>query len=271
MATNQFTLAERIETVINGPVAEVMLTRADKMNALDLATFNALVEAQTLLAADSRIRAVILHGSGNNFCAGLDMSVLADAQAISNLSARSHGHCNLFQQAALGWRELPVPVISAISGHCLGGGLQIAMATDLRICQPQAKFCVMEIHWGLLPDMGLTITAGRLLRSDVLLELTLTGKTISGEHAVTVGLATHVAENPLASAREIAAQIASKSPDAVRAAKQLFNAEANSIAVQLQAESDAMQALVGSPNQREAVQARLAKRTPYFSDPAPKH
>ncbi|BFM08874.1 crotonase/enoyl-CoA hydratase family protein [Halioxenophilus aromaticivorans] len=249
-----------------GGIAQVQLNRPDKKNALDIATFEALIQAQIDLSNNPNIRAVVLHGAGDAFCAGLDISVLTESDAIANLTERTHGMCNLFQQAAMGWHQLPVPVIAAVHGHCLGGGLQIALGADVRIAAPDAQFSVMEIHWGLVPDMGLTALAPGLIARDHLCELVLTGDKINGLTAAEMGLITRVAGDPLKESLALAGKIAQKSPHAVVAAKRLLSPGTHSVAQKLQSESDAMQALMAGENQREAVNARLQKRAPKFKD-----
>lgn len=247
-------------------IAWVELNRPDKKNALDLATFRLLTEIQSSIATDNTIRAVILHGAGSSFCAGLDLSVMGEMDSVGDLSIRSHGQCNLFQQAAIGWHQLPIPVIAALHGHCLGGGLQIALGADIRVAHAETKFCVMEIEWGLIPDMGLSVLAPGLIAKDQLNELVLSGKICSGDEAAQLGLVTRLAEDPLAEAAAIATRIASKSPDAVVAGKRLLSQPKSTMVAQLQAESEAMKKLIGSHNQFEAIGARLEQRTPNFRD-----
>jgi len=263
---------QRVRVVVDGDgVAEVALVRADKMNALDPAMFGALVDAIAQLAAEPRVRAVVLHGEGRAFCAGLDMSSMqgiADPQgaaAIGELAPRTHGLANAWQQVAWGWRELPVPVIAAVQGAAYGGGLQIALGADVRCVHPEAKLSVMEIRWGLVPDMAGCVLLSELVRPDVARELVFTGRVVSGREAVQLGLATRLADDPLADARALARQIAGHSPDAIRAAKRLFNGASPVDAERvLLAEAVEQQRLIGSANQREAVQAALEKRPPVF-------
>ena len=261
------TLADRVRITLEDGIAEVALIRPDKMNALDADTFDAICEASELLAALPELRAVIFYGEGPAFCAGLDVSLMSQPEAIGDLTERSHGICNRYQQAAWGWHQLPVPVLAAISGPCIGGGLQIALGADLRIVHPEATFCVMEIQWGLIPDMGFTQLAPKLMREDVVRDLMFSGRKITGSEAQNLGLATSLAVDPLAEARVYARELANKSPDAIRAAKRLVNSSSDDIAKGLMAESQAMASLFNSANQREAVMARLQKRPPEFSDP----
>src|SRR4051812_39139227 len=212
----------RIATVGEG-VVRVTLARPDKMNALDPAMFEAINAAIAQVAADKSIRCVVLHGEGRAFCAGLDKSSLSGS-GVADLIPRTHGLANSWQHVAWGWRELPVPVIAAVHGVAFGGGLQIALGADVRCVHPQAKLSVLEAKWGLVPDMAGCVFMAELLRADVARELTFTGRMVSGEEAVRIGLCTKLAEDPLSAAFEMARQVAALSPDAVRAAKRLLNA-----------------------------------------------
>lgn len=260
----------RITRHDNG-VAEVCLARPDKLNALDLEMFDALVAAIDSLRADPGLRAVVLHGQGRAFCAGLDMGrmdrIASGAPGgVRDLRARTHGAMNAAQYAAVGWRALPVPVIAAVQGAAYGGGLQLALGACIRYLAPDARLSVMEVKWGLVPDMGGVAVLRGLLRDDVLRELAYSARVVDAQEAVQLGLATRCMEDPLAQARELAAQLAQRSPDALRAAKRLFNQAlaGSDEAVLLQCESDEQVALMGAPNQVEAVRANLEKRAPQF-------
>lgn len=265
--------AERVRVDLAGGVAHVRLNRPDKMNALDGPLFEALVQAGEDLGRTAAVRAVVLSGEGRGFCAGLDMesfAAIADGRGLGDLTQRTHGVANLFQRAALVWRDLAVPVIAAVHGVAFGGGLQIALGADLRYVAPDARLSVAEMKWGLVPDMGGALLMRHLMRADTLRELTYTGRVVSGEEAVVLGLATAVHADPLAAAFATAREIAGRSPDAMRLAKQLLNiAEDERGAEILLAESRAQAALIGGPNQVEAVRANVARRAPVFSDPEP--
>ena len=265
------TISGRVRVEIADHVAEVRLDRPDKLNALDPPMFEALIEAGERLRRAPGLRAVVLHGAGRGFCAGLDMASFAAMASgrkdgvPADLLARTHGLANRPQQAALVWRELPVPVIAAIHGVAFGGGLQIALGADLRYVASDAKLSILEIKWGLVPDMGGIALMRELARGDVVRELAFTGRQISGAEAVAHGFATAVHENPLGAARATAREIASKSSDAVRALKRLLNASADAdMAAILLAESKEQAALIGSPNQIEAVRAGVEKREARF-------
>ena len=271
--------AGRVTTRIVDGVAQVRLTRPDKMNALDAAMFDALVATGERLRDAPGVRAVVISGEGRAFCAGLDsnrfQSMAAGGDPMSSRAAnlerlgrRTHGLANAAQHAVLVWRALPVPVIAAVHGVAFGGGFQLALGADLRFVAPDARLSIMEIRWGLVPDMGGIALARTLARGDVIRELTWSGREFSGREAHALGFATRVCDDPLAEALAFASEIAGKSPDAIRGAKRLLNlAEAHDLAAILQAESDEQIAMLGSANQREAVKANLEKRPARFIDP----
>ncbi|HYF16860.1 MAG TPA: crotonase/enoyl-CoA hydratase family protein [Ramlibacter sp.] len=260
----------RVRVQVDGQgVCEVVLARPDKMNALDAAMFQAIRDAIERVRNDPAVRVVLLHGEGRAFCAGLDKgnfeASAAGGNLVDDLLPRTHGKANAWQQVAWGWRQLPVPVIAAVHGVALGGGLQIALGADVRLVHPQAKLGVLEIQWGIVPDMAGCALLTELVRPDVARELTYTGRMVSGAEAVALGLATRVCEDPLAEARELARQIAARNPGAVRSAKRLFNdASPVDAAAVLLAESREQQAILGTENQVEAVRAALERRAPRF-------
>ena len=258
-------------TVDERGVAEVAMVRADKMNAIDAAMFKGLIDAIDQLRGDRRVRVVVVHGEGRAFCAGLDMGRFREmgsgqsSGTLGDIVARTHGLANGPQQVAWGWRELPVPVIAAVHGVAFGGGLQVALGADIRIVAPDTRLSVMEIKWGLVPDMGGMVLMRELARSDVVRELTFTGRIFSGEEALKLGFATRLAAEPLAEALQMAREIAGKSPDAIRAGKRLLNAAlSQSAADLLVAESVEQRALIGGANQTEAVRANIERRPPQF-------
>ncbi len=262
---------ERVRVRVDGHVAVVTLTRPDRHNALDLPMLGQLIAAARRLADEPGLRAVVLHGDGPSFCSGLDVAGVMAAGGLDGLLEGVRGEVpNWFQQAAHRWLELPVPVIAAVHGACFGGGLQIALAADIRIATPDARLSVMEIRWGLIPDMSITRTLPRLVAIDVARELTYTGRIVDGEEADRIGLVTRLAADPMAEALTLAGEIAQRSPHAVRAAKRLYEEGwIGERSATLALEAQLQLALVGSPNQLEAVVAGLAKRAPRFADPAP--
>ena len=201
---------QRVAVEVSDHVAVVTLTRPDKHNALDVAMFEQIIGAADRLSSQSGVRAVVLHGAGPSFCSGLDVvSIMAAGNGLDGLVERVHGEVpNWFQRAAYAWLELPMPVIAAVHGTCFGGGLQIALAADLRIAAPDTRLSVMEVKWGLVPDMSITRTLPRLVGIDVAKELTFTGRVFDGDEAARLGVVTRLADDPLAAARELAAEIA---------------------------------------------------------------
>ncbi len=264
---------DRVTVSIDQGVADVRFVRADKMNALDDAMFDAIIAAGQRLKEERGLRAVVLSGEGKAFCAGLDTGNFkraADADRETRpegrLLPRTHGIANRPQYAAWVWREVPVPVIAAVHGVAFGGGFQLTLGADMRYVAPDTKLSVMEIKWGLVPDMAGTLLLRNLVRDDILRDLTYTGRIFTGEEAFKMGLATRLTTNPHAEALESAREIAQKNPDAIRAAKRLINAlPMMPDAEGLLAESREQDALGGKPNQIEAVLSQMQRRAPNFT------
>ena len=257
-----------IDLADNG-VAQVRFTRGDKMNALDGAQFEAVLEAGQALREMKGLRVAVLSGEGRAFCAGLDLSSMAagGSNPQATLVDRTHGNANRAQEAAMTWRKCPVPVIAAVHGVCFGGGLQIASGADIRVVHPATRMAVMEMKWGLVPDMGGYALWRGLVRDDILRELTYTNREFSGEEALGLGFATMIDEDPLARATALAETIANKNPDAIRGSKRLFKVmqEEGEDAILL-AESREQDGIMRTPNQVEAVMAEMEKRPPRFAD-----
>jgi enoyl-CoA hydratase/carnithine racemase len=262
---------DRVQIDYDAHVATVRLVRADKHNALDFAMFEALDAATDELRGRNDVRAVVIYGEGPSFCSGLDFpSFMASGDGIGEqlLGRRDGDVANLAQRVSLDWLDLPVPVIAALHGNALGGGCQIALGADVRFAAPDLRMSVLEIKYGLIPDMGITRSLPRLVPLDVAKELTWTGRIVEADEALGLGLVTRLADDPVAEARALAAELASKSPHAIRAGKQLLNeawgAEPGDI---LALETAFQRELLGSPNQIAAVQAALAKQDAEFADP----
>ena len=263
-----------VYTLVDG-VADVRMNRPEKMNALDPALFAGLCSVGEELKVNPKVRAVVLSGEGKSFCAGLDFgSFQAMAGAEERPSTASAGDMNgrithLGQQAAWVWQEMPAPVIAAVHGVALGGGCQIACGADLRFVTADAQFSVLEIRWGLTPDMTISALLPRLVGLDVAKDLTFSGRMVRGDEAVRIGLATRVCEDPRAEALAYARDLAAKSPDALRGAKRLLNMSGQvGLAEQFKAEREIIGSLIGSPNQVEAVKAFFEKRPANYTDPA---
>ena len=268
-------MKDRVSIDLKDGVADVRLIRADKMNALDPAMFEGILSAGAKLATRKGVRCVVLSGEGKAFCAGLDMASFAAMKdkdpggvpGARDLTARTHGIANRPQQCAWVWRALPMPVIAAVHGVAFGGGFQIALGANIRYATADTRFSVMEIKWGLVPDLAGTQLMRHLAREDLVRELTYTGRVFNGSEAQQYGFVTRVVADPRAAAMETAREVANKSPHAVRAAKRLLNdAVATDAAHGLLAESREQQKLIGAPNQLEAVMSNLQKRAANYRD-----
>jgi len=258
---------DRVKVTMRGHVADVRLARPEKLNALDVAMFQRISDVAAELADDRSVRAVVLSGEGKAFCAGIDLECLSSLnrpEGHAALLARTHGSSNLFQNAALAWRQLDVPVIAALHGNVFGGGFQLGLAADIRVADPASRFSIMETRWGIVPDMGGTLLMRAYAREDVIRELTYTGKTFTAPEALAFGFVTQVAEEPIAVALALAEDIAGRSPDAIRAAKRLFNASLPLEPAALARESAEQILLFQGHNHREAVSANLERRSPDF-------
>lgn len=254
-------------TMLEGGIADVRLIRADKMNALDSAMFEGIVEAIGQLDDTPALRCVVLSGEGRAFCAGLDMASMAGGGSGNDLAARVHGDTNTPQQVAWGWRTLPVPVIAAAHGVAFGGGFQILSGADIRIAHPDLRCAIMELKWGLVPDMAGFPLWRTTVRDDILRELTYTNREFSGVEAKELGFVTHLADDPLQQALKLARVIAGKNPHAIRGAKRLCNAIGHASDRELlELETEEQLKVIRTPNQIEAVMANMEKRPPVFVD-----
>jgi enoyl-CoA hydratase/carnithine racemase len=265
-------MEDRVTITIQNGVADVRLVRADKMNALDGAMFAALIAAGERLKAEPGLRAVVLSGEGRAFCAGLDTGSFQQMASgerrgeTGGLLERTSGGASRAQHAVLVWREVPVPVIAAVHGVAYGGGFQLALGADLRFVTPDAKLSIMEIQWGLVPDMGAYVLLPHLIRDDLAQELTYTGRVFSGQEAAHYGLATRVCDDPRAEGLAFAADIAARSPHAIRAAKRLFTlGRTGPRAEVLLADSNEQAALIGSAIQIEAGRSKMLGRRGAFA------
>ena len=254
----------------DGQVATVTLNRPDKLNAANFELLAALDEAGKQLGADRSVRAIVLTGEGRSFCSGLDLSAIQQGDAAelpAKLVPGSDSPANFFQRAAIVWREIPQPVICAIQGAAVGAGLQIAMGADLRYASSDCQLSVMEIKWGIIPDMGISQTMKGILATDKVKELAWTGRTVEAVEALRLGLVSAIVDDPRATALETATSIAARSPDAIRAIKRLFvESPGLSAADALRLEAELQMPLLGSRNQLEAVAANMEKRAPEFKD-----
>ena len=258
----------RVTVDVQNHIAVVTFNRPEKMNALDQEQFLAIIEAGKKVAEDASVRVVVLTGEGRAFCAGLDVSSFSGGDAVDDpIIPRTYGIANKWQQAAWTWRSCPVPVIAAVHGVAFGGGLQIMLGADIKYIAADTKLSIMEMKWGLIPDMAGTQLMYHSVRDDIIRELTYTNRIFSGQQAVEYGFATHVSENPLDDAMALATEIAGKSPTAVVKAKKLLNeAPYTSVEDGLMLESVLQDQTIKKKNQLEAVYSSMQKRAGNFED-----
>ena len=268
-------MKDRVSITVENGIADVKLIRSDKMNALDDQMFDALIEAGQAVSKDETVRCVVLSGDGKAFCAGIDVSNFAQmsqgdsafTEGGRSLETRTFGHSNKFQYVVSVWRDCPVPVIAAVHGVAVGGGCQLTLGADIRLVHPDTRMSIMELKWGLIPDMAGISMARELASIDVLRELTYTARIFSGEEAVQYGLATRTSQSPYEEAMALAREIASKNPTAIQAAKSFFNTIQDlSFEENLLNESKLQDTIINKHNQVEAVRAELEKRAPNFKD-----
>ena len=267
-------MTEAVLLSIEEGIAEVLLNRPDAYNAINSDIIEGLLAAGETIRASDEVRAVVLSGNGKGFCAGLDMANFGD-MASGELTADSadHGYrqysesgANMVQHMVWQWRELDVPVIAALQGAAMGGGLNLALGADIRIAHPDAKFGFVEISFGLLPDMSATRSLQRLMPLDRIMELVSSGRRLKAPEALAYGLITRIEDKPLDAARKLAAAIARHNPDAIARGKRLLvDAVAQTDKDGLIAESNASKQLLGTPNQLEAVFAGMEGRAPKYT------
>lgn len=254
--------APRVLLDIEDGIATVTLNRGKKYNGLDLAMFTAIIKTAKTIKKDRTVRAVILRGDGPAFCSGLDvMSMKKTPWMIPQLLMKPGTKIsNMAQDVSLIWRDLPVPVIAVTHGKCFGGGFQIALGADFRFSSKDCEFSIMETKWGLIPDMGGSVTLRELVRIDVAKELTMTGRVFDAEEAQKIGIVTRVCDDPLAEARDFATELATRSPDALAAGKKLFQeAWTSDLKTALKWETELQKKILGRWNQLAAASKNLSK------------
>lgn len=261
-------MSERVTVRIDGHIADVRCNRPERHNALDAEQFRAVYAAGAALASRQDVRVVVLSGEGPSFCSGIDFrSFQQPGRSIHQaFEVDGGGPANFAQRTAHVWRTLPMPVLAALHGVAYGGGLQIALAADLRIVSPTARLSLMEIEYGLIPDMAITQTLPPLVGLETAKDLAYTGRIVDGHEAVRLGLAGRTAEDPRAAALALARDIAARSPDAIRGIKALFDASWPHDPAGLEREARLQQEILARPNQREAVTAKFENRPPRFED-----
>ena len=170
-------MADCVKVSIRNHIAEVALSRPDKLNALNQDMFREIAAAGESLKGNADVRAVVLYGEGEHFCAGIDTNSFGEMIARiddirkSMLELSDGEVANPFQKPSYVWQELEVPVIASLHGVVFGGGAQIALGADFRFAAPDVRFSIMENKWGLIPDMGITQSLPKLVRADQAKEL----------------------------------------------------------------------------------------------------
>jgi len=261
----------RLSVTYENHIAHVRLTRPDKMNAVDQDMIDAIIAAGNEIAA-SDARVAVISGEGRAFCAGIDISAMgamAAANPADRMMPRTHGDgtTNQWQEVAMIWTRVGIPVIAALHGKVYGAGLQLALGADIRIAAPDTEMAVMEMKWGIVPDMGGMVLLPKLVRGDVLRLLTYTAQPVDAAQAERWGLITKLADDPLAAAMDLATTIAGKSPSAMKAAKRLTAfAEINDADAVLLEESREQSDLLGRPHQMEVIAAEFGKRPAVFKN-----
>ncbi len=259
-------MTQRIELTIENRVAEVRLNRPEQSNALDLEMFIAIDGMQKRLARERELRAVILYGSGVDFCTGLDIkSVMKNPQAARKLLWKwLPWRANLAQRAGTGWRRLRVPVTAAIHGRCWGGGFQVALGADFRIAHPASSLSIMEAKWGLIPDMGGSLALRELTGRDQAMWLTMSAEEFSSKRALELGLVTAISDDPLQAARDLSQTLCDRSPDAVAGTKRLYRRNwSGGTGSALGRETVFQLRVVSGRNQRIAVRRQLGENVEY--------
>jgi len=235
---------------LNDGVATLTLNRPEKANAFDGEMWLALEEAAENIKLDSSIKAVILTGSGKAFCGGLDINqAAAEGIRLGSRTLRPGFECLQYVSGVFTmFEQLPVPVIAAINGGCIGLGFELALACDIRISAENAVFSIPEVQFGLVPDCGGTQRLPRLVGPAMAKELIFTGRRIDAAEALRIGLVNHLhpAESLLAETVRMAKEIASHSADAVQASKRCLHAAMNtSLDAGLQFETSSALAVLG--------------------------
>jgi enoyl-CoA hydratase/carnithine racemase len=214
-----------VTSEITDHIAQVRLNRPEKLNALTLDLLDELAGTAHRLRRDKTLRAVVIAGSGDAFSAGLDFAAVLRQphRIVTAFLPRPWRGTNAFQEACWAWRRLPVPVIAAVHGHCLGAGVQIALAADFRYADPDSSWSVLEAKWGIIPDMTGIRSLSELVGIDTAKRLTMTADTFTGRDAHDLGLVTELSLDPVAAATAFAHRLAERSPDQLAAAKRVFD------------------------------------------------
>lgn len=271
-APQMTTLSVRLE----GAVAEVSLNRPDRSNALNEAMWQELRAAMRWADAAPEVRAVVLSGAGKNFCAGIDLSMLAGvAQVVANADpARSREQLRRLildlQDCLSSIEHCRKPVLAAIQGACIGGALDMVTCCDMRYAAADAVFSVREVDVGMTADVGTLQRLPRLVPDGVARELAYTGRNVEAGEAVAIGLVNRVFASPeelAAGVMQLAQSIAAKSPLAIRGSKEMLNyGRDHSVADGLNYVATWNAGMLMSADLSEAMAAAREKRAPVFAN-----
>jgi len=257
---------DRISIDFRDHTAVVSLSRPEKFNGMDLEMMQALLAAARRVRKARDVRAVVLRGEGEAFCSGLDFArVMGRPARVLTRFFAFWRKDNFFQRVCLAWRDLPVPVIAVTHGYCFGAGMQLALACDFRFSAPACEYSIMELEWGIIPDMSASVTLRELVPSDVAMELAMTGRKFGADEALELNLVSRIEEQPLDAALAFAEDLARRSPDAITGIKKLFRStRTGSERSALRRERWLQTKVMLGGNQREAMRAKREKREPVF-------
>lgn len=255
-----------IELEIHNRIAVMTLNRPDSLNAFDVPHLHQCVDLLSSIANNSSIRTLIVTGAGNRaFSAGADIKQMARMTPAEGMEFGALGH-----SVTSALERLPVPVIAAVNGLALGGGCEIAISCDLRVAAETAQFAQPEVTLGIPPGWGGTQRLTRLVGSGIAAEMIYTGRRVSAEEALRIGLVNRVvsADDLMRTSLDIATSIAANSPLAIRASKTLLGRTYGlDYDTGLNAEAAAFGAAFRLPDQAEGMRAFVEKRPADFSDP----
>lgn len=256
---------ETLRYGVHEGVATIELARPDKRNAINAQMFSELGDAAERAASDPGIRAVLVKGQGPSFSAGIDVTLLG--QLAGTRGARFRSFVRTAQRPFLTLAQMDKPAVAAVQGHALGAGFQLALACDLRLCSEDARFAMLEVRFGLIPDLGGSHRLSRLIGPARAKELVWTGRTVEADEAERIGLVNRVvpAETLAKEADALARDVVASPPIPVSLTKSLIGrSEETSLETALERDAQAQATCIDTEDHREAVAAYLEKRPPRF-------
>ena len=259
-----------VDYAVNGHIATVTLNRPQARNAVSPEVAVRLAEAWRAIRDDDNVRVAILSGAGSAFCAGADLDQLVPLLsgtrgAVDEWDERMLADPEIFEYAFLRSVDTVKPVIAAVNGHAIGGGMEMVQGTDIRVAAPTAKFGLQEVKWAIVPAGGSTVRMPRQMPYAKAMELLLTGDLITAEEALACGFLNYVADDVMAKATEIAEKVAANGPIAVRAIRKSARAclgVPEREALKLETEISAP--VFKTEDAREGPRAFMEKRAPVY-------